>query len=137
MKILLIIFYVAVFTLMIRKSCKNNVPDKLDFLETKKHINNLNAIRDRLEQVENMITDIESCSPDVHQSFVSIVSGSRTIDLHIDGENQSTENLLKTLYSERESLRTSLSDEIRNIGGRCNENCNEIYRKTRKGSDQP
>lgn len=136
MKLFLIIFYIAVFTLMIRKSCKTDIPDKLNFLETKKHINNLNAIKDRLEQVENMITDIESCSPDVHQSFVSIVSGSRTIDLHIDGENQNTENLLKTLYSERESLRTSLSNEIRNIGERCNENCNEIYKKIRKGSDQ-
>ena len=121
MKLLLIIFYVAVFAFMIYKSSGKSSEDTdgrdIDFAETKKHIEKLNALENRLEQVENLITDIECCSPEKHQAFIHIVSGTREIELHIDGENQTTQNLLKTLYAEREKLRTSLSDEIRKMGG--------------------
>ena len=121
MKLLLIIFYVAVFAFMIYKSSDKSSEDTgdrdIDFAEAKKHIEKLNALESRLEQVENLITDIECCSPEQHQAFIHIVSGTREIELHIDGENQTTQNLLKTLYAEREKLRTSLSDEIRKMGG--------------------
>ena len=121
MKLLLIIFYVAVFAFMVYKSSGKSSEDTdgrdIDFAETKKHIEKLNALENRLEQVENLITDIECCSPEKHQAFIHIVSGTREIELHIDGENQTTQNLLKTLYAEREKLRTSLSDEIRKMGG--------------------
>ena len=119
MKLLLIIFYVAVFAFMIYKSSGKSSEDTdgrdIDFAEAKKHIEKLNALENRLEQVENMITDIECCSPEKHQAFIHIVSGTREIELHIDGENQTTQNLLQTLYAEREKLRTSLSDEIRKM----------------------
>ena len=121
MKLLLIIFYVAVFAFMIYKSSGKSSEDTgdrdIDFLKAKKHIEKLNALENRLEQVENLITDIECCSPEKHQAFIHIVSGTREIELHIDGENQTTQNLLQTLYAEREKLRTSLSDEIRKMGG--------------------
>ena len=121
MKLLLIIFYVAVFAFMIYKSSGKSSEDTgdrdIDFSEAKKHIEKLNALESRLEQVENLITDIECCSPEKHQAFIHIISGTREIELHIDGENQTTQNLLKTLYAEREKLRTSLSDEIRKMGG--------------------
>lgn len=138
MEILLAVFYIAVFAFAIhkgfRKSDDNSSDRKnIDFAETKKHIDNLNLLKDRLEQVENMITDIECCSPEQHQTFITVVSGTREVELHIDGENQTTQNLLKTLYAERKKLRTSLSDEIRNMGVRCNENCNEIYPKNERG----
>ena len=138
MEILLAVFYIAVFAFAIhkgfRKSDDNSSDRKnIDFAEAKKHIDNLNLLKDRLEQVENMITDIECCSPEQHQTFITVVSGTREVELHIDGENQTTQNLLKTLYAERKKLRTSLSDEIRNMGVRCNENCNEIYPKNERG----
>ena len=121
MELLLIIFYVAVFAFMIYKSSGKSSEDTddkdVDFSEVKKHIEKLNALESRLEQVENLITDIECCSPEQHQTFITVVSGTREIQLHIDGENQTTQNLLKTLYAEREKLRTSLSDEIRKMGG--------------------
>ena len=137
MKLLLIIFYVAVFAFMIYKSSGKSSEDTdgrdIDFAEAKKHIEKLTALESRLEQVENLITDIECCSPEKHQAFIHIVSGTREIELHIDGENQTTQNLLKTLYAERKKLRTSLSDEIKKMGERCNENCNEIYQKNERG----
>ena len=121
MKPLLIIFYVAVFTFMICKRSGKSSEDTddrdVDFSEVKKHIDNLNILQDRLEQVENLITDIECCSPEQHQTFITVGSGTREIQLHIDGENQTTQNLLQTLYAEREKLRTSLSDEIRKMNG--------------------
>ena len=121
MELLLIIFYVAVFAFMIYKSSGKSSEDTdgrdIDFSEAKKHIEKLNALESRLEQVENLITDIECCSPEKHQAFITVVSGTREIQLHIDGENQTTQNLLQTLYAEREKLRTSLSDEIRKMGG--------------------
>lgn len=119
MELLLIIFYVAVFAFMIYKSSGKSSEDTddkdVDFSEVKKHIEKLTALESRLEQVENLITDIECCSPEQHQAFIKVVSGAREIQLHIDGENQTTQNLLKTLYAEREKLRTSLSDEIRKM----------------------
>lgn len=138
MEILLAVFYIAVFAFAIHKGFGKNDDNSsdrknIDFAETKKHIDNLNLLKDRLEQVENMITDIECCSPEQHQTFITVVSGTREVELHIDGENQTTQNLLKTLYAERKKLRTSLSDEIRNMGVRCNENCNEIYPKNERG----
>ncbi len=99
------------------KSSEDTGDRDIDFLEAKKHIEKLNAIESRLEQVENLITDVECCSPEQHQTFITVVSGTREIQLHIDGENQTTQNLLQTLYAEREKLRTSLSDEIRKMGG--------------------
>lgn len=139
MKILLAVFYIVVFVFAVhrikfRKNDDNSSDRKnIDFAETKKHIDNLNLLKDRLEQVENMITDIECCSPEKHQTFITVSSGTREIELHIDGENQTTQNLVKTLYAERKKLRTSLSDEIRIMGGRCNGNCNEIYAKSERG----
>lgn len=139
MKLLLAVFYIAVFAFAVhrtkfRKSDDNSSDRKnIDFAETKKHIDNLNILKDRLEQVENMITDIECCSSEQHQTFITVASGTREVELHIDGENQTTQNLLKTLYAERKKLRTSLSDEIKIMGIRCNENCNEIYPKNERG----
>lgn len=137
MKLLLAVFYIAVFVFAIHRGFRKNddTPDRknIDFAETKKHIDNLNILKDRLEQVENMITDIECCSPGQHQTFITVASGTREIELHIDGENQTTQNLLKALYAERKKLRTSLSDEIKIMGGRCNENCNEIYPENERG----
>ena len=138
MEILLAVFYIAVFAFAIhkgfRKSDDNSSDRKnIDFAETKKHIDNLNILKDRLEQVENMITDIECCSPEKHQTFITVVSGTREVELHIDGENQTTQNLLKTLYAERKKLRTSLSEEIQKMEVGCNGNCNEIYAKNERG----
>lgn len=100
MEILLAVFYIAVFAFAIhkgfRKSDDNSSDRKnIDFAETKKHIDNLNLLKDRLEQIENLITDIECCSPEKHQTFITVASGTREIELHIDGENQATQNLLK------------------------------------------
>lgn len=137
MKILLVVFYIAVFAFAIHKGFrKNSVPSDrsdIDFAETKDHISRLNALEEHLEQVENLITDIECCSPDQHQTYITILSGTREVRLHIDGTNQSTQDLLKTLYNERKVLRTSLSEEIKNYGVRCNEICNEIYPKNERG----
>ena len=134
MKILIIIFYIAVFTLLISKFGKSDdTPDRneIDFAETKKHIEKLNALESRLEQVENLITDIECCSPEQHQAFIHIVSGTREIELHIDGENQTTQNLLKTLYAERKKLRTSLSDEIKKMGHGVTKTVTKSMQKTK------
>lgn len=137
MKILIILFYILLLAFAVKKLFKKDgMPSDrsdIDFAETKDHISRLNALEDRLEQVENMITDIECCSPEKHQTFITVSSGTREIELHIDGDNQATQDLLKTLYTERKKLRTSLSEEIKNYGVRCNEICNEIYPKNERG----
>ena len=137
MKILLTVFYIMLLVFAIKKVFKKDgMPSDgsdIDFTETKDHISRLNALEDRLEQVENLITDIECCSPDQHQTYITILSGTREVRLHIDGDNQATQDLLKTLYNERKILRTSLSEEIKNYGVRCNEICNEIYKKFERG----
>lgn len=134
-KILLAIFYIVIFAFTIKKFSKSDTPDgnNLNSAETKRCIERLNVLEERLEQVENIITDIECCSPNEHQTFITVISGTREIELHIDGENQTTKNLLETLYAERRNLRTSLSEEIQKMGVRCNGNCNVIYQKNERG----
>lgn len=137
MKILLTVFYILLLAFAVKKLFKkDDMPldrSDIDFAETKDHISRLNVLEEHLEQVENLITDIECCSPDQHQTYITILSGTREVRLHIDGTNQSTQDLLKTLYNERKVLRTSLSEEIKNYGVRCNEICNEIYPKNERG----
>lgn len=104
----------------------------IEFQSISEQIEHLNDLREQLQTVEEMITDISICSPDEHEKVISCEWMSSRgdklrYDLWINGKNSTSEDLLKIAYSERRRLRTSLKAEIKKLSERCNENCNENY----------
>lgn len=104
----------------------------IEFQSISEQIEYLNDLREQLQTVEEMITDISICSPDEHEKVISCEwmnsrGNKLRYDLWINGKNSTSEDLLKIAYSERRRLRTSLKSEIKKLSERCNENCNENY----------
>ncbi len=109
-----------------------NDDTEIEFDTVNERIDYLNQLKQQLQSIEEMITDIESCQPDelekVFRCEWSGAVGERfAYDLWVDGESHISKELLKIAYSERQRLRASLKAEIRNLSDRCNENCNENY----------
>ncbi|MCM1008299.1 MAG: hypothetical protein NC485_10285 [Ruminococcus flavefaciens] len=110
--------------------CKfNSTSDngRLEFECISEQIERLNNLREQLQTVEKMITDISVCSPDEHEKVISCewlnsFGEKQRYDLWIDGKNNNSNELLKIAYSERKRLRSSLLSEIKNLSERCYEN---------------
>ncbi len=99
----------------------------IEFQSISEQIEHLNDLREQLQTVEEMITDISICSPDEHEKVISCEwmnsrGNKLRYDLWINGKNSTSEDLLKIAYSERRRLRTSLKSEIKKLSERCNEN---------------
>lgn len=106
----------------------------LEFLSVTEQLDKVNKIRDRLQTVENIITDVTICKPDECVKYITVscpaVNGVRECDFMVDGENATTEKVLALLYDERKSLRTSLQIETQKLADRCNGNCNANNEKS-------
>lgn len=107
----------------------NNSNDngRIEFDYISERIERLNNIREQLQTVEEMITDITVCSPDEHEKVISCewlngVGEKQKYDLWIDGKNNNSNELLKIAFSERKRLRSSMLSEIKNLSERCYEN---------------
>lgn len=110
----------------------------IEFQNISEQIEHLNELREQLQTIEEMITDVSICSPDEHEKVISCewmnsLGNKLKYDLWVDGKNSTSEELLKIAYSERRRLRTSLKSEIKKLSERCNENCNENYSLSRGG----
>ncbi|MDE5772172.1 MAG: hypothetical protein K2I06_11200 [Ruminococcus sp.] len=104
----------------------------MDFTSVSEHLNLLNEISEKLQVIEELITDISICSPEEHQKSISIewtsASGKKNqYDIWVDGECTNTKEILKFAYSERDRLRCSLQSETKKLSERCNGNCNGNY----------
>jgi hypothetical protein len=113
----------------------------IEFQNISEQIEHLNELREQLQTIEEMITDVSICSPDEHEKVISCewmnsLGNKLKYDLWVDGKNSTSEELLKIAYSERRRLRTSLKSEIKKLSERCNENCNENYSLSRGGGEQ-
>lgn len=108
--------------------------DGVEFLSVSEQVDRVNEVRDRLQTVENIITDITVCTPDECVKYITLscptVNGVRECDFMVDGENETTEKVLALLYDERKNLRTSLQIETQKLADRCNGNCNANNEKS-------
>ena len=110
----------------------------IDFQHISDQIEYLSELREKLSTIEEMITDVSICSPDEHEKIISCewingVGDKFRYDLWVDGNDSTSEELLKIAYSERCRLRSALNAEIQKMSERCNENCNESYPVPRRG----
>lgn len=80
-------------------------------------IHKLNERVQQIEELEQMITDIETCSNnllksiriELPDSLASMRSGTHFL---INGKDENSKYLLSIAYSEREKLRTSLTNDL-------------------------
>ena len=135
-----VIFYGLVLFIFV-KLCqwRNTLPCKqeenendIEFLSVAEQIDKVNEIRDKLQIIENIITDVTICKPDECIKYITIscpaVNSVREYDFMADGQNETTKKILALLYDERKNLRTSLRNESQKLADRCNANCNANYK---------
>ena len=99
----------------------------IEFQNISEQIEHLNELREQLQTIEEMITDVSICSPDEHEKVISCewinsLGNKFKYDLWADGKNSTSEELLKIAYSERRRLRSALKLEIKKMSEWCNEN---------------
>lgn len=106
----------------------------IEFLSVAEQLDKVNQIRDKLQTIENLITDITVCRPNECVKYIALkcptATGEREYNFMVDGENETTEKVLALLYNERKNLRTSLQIETKKLADRCNANCNANNEKS-------
>lgn len=86
------------------------------FAELKSRIRNLNATFDKIEQIEELLTDIEICSPGkLHKNFILHWNGDEQYDFLLDGDDITTERFHELAEAEYEKLRSSLLEQIQEL----------------------
>lgn len=86
-----------------------------DYLEISETINDLNDIKKRIDTINDMILDIQTCKPgQVHKTVsVKVLESDRVFNFTVTGENDASEFLVQILESEREIHSTSLRNAIK------------------------
>lgn len=130
--VILLVGFTYLFFKSMNTSDDKSTDENIEFLSVAEAIDEMNSTKEQLAAIEEMITDVSVCSPDEHGKFISCewmssLGNKLRYDLFVDGNNNTSEELLKIAYSERARLRTLLRQQIRNLSDRCNENCNENY----------
>lgn len=86
-------------------------------------IDELTEKKNQLEIIENMITDIENCDPSERATAFNISMPNNNCSVSLLANN-SSDSILKLLYSERHALRSSIVKSISILSGMCHENVN-------------
>ncbi len=97
--------------------------DDIDFVTISEQLEHLNELKDNLQSIEDMITEIEICQPEERATAINISMPTNNTGIQIVANNSSDE-VLKLLHKERQKLRSSLTNEIKNLQYRCNGNDN-------------
>lgn len=93
-------------------------PPRRDFgdVELSARVRRLTQTQQRIDTLDQMITDLEMCDPgEYHRNFrFDWQSGdeNRTFEFWADGDNNTTEDLLFLARRERQKLKRSLLDQI-------------------------
>mgnify|MGYP003445987106 CR=1 FL=1 len=95
----------------------------IDFVTVSEQLEHLNELKDNIQSIEDMITEIEICEPEERATAINISMPTNNTGIQIVANNSSDE-ILKLLHKERQKLRSSLAKEIANLQYRCNGNDN-------------
>ena len=108
--------------------------EPLELLAVREHIDQMQALRRRLDAIEELLTELETCSPDTRAKGFRLTWTPRaggqniTYDFLADGVNRVTADLIKTAQNERELLRSLLLREMKNHPDRSNAKHNGIVK---------
>ena len=109
--------------------------DDIPYVEVERHIDNLTALKRNLNDIEQMITDVQICTPSERATAFRLYMHTNNTAVNILADNAS-ENILALLEDERRKLRSALYHEVKKLSYRCNENCNgnnKVFNKNQSG----
>lgn len=96
---------------------QENNSDYKSYTEIKETIENVSDLKERIDELNNIIADLESCAPGkIHKIVqISIPEKNHQIELMTDGEDFRADLFLEILTEEREALASSLRKELSKI----------------------
>ncbi len=109
-----------------------NQHSDVDFVAVATQLDYINELKDKIQNIENIITEIELCNPDERATAINILMPTNNSGIQIVANNSSAA-ILDLLYTERQTLRSSLVNEIKNLKYRCNGNDNGNIENLNRG----
>ena len=97
--------------------------DDIRYVNVEEHIDKLTELKNNLNDVEQMITDVQICTPRERATAFKLYMHTNNTAVNIIANNAS-ENILALLEDERIKLRSALYHEIKKLYDRCNSNSN-------------
>ena len=137
MDVLFSVLVILIFVLFLQKPISKLIKkdEDIPYIEIEDHIDNLTALKRNLNDVEQMITDVQICTPSERATAFKLYMHTNHTSVDILADSAS-ENVLALLFAERQKLRSSLSCEIKKIHRVCHGNINtndSIFVKNDRG----
>ena len=125
MDVLFSVLVILIFVLFLQKPISKLIKkdEDIQYIEVEDHIDNLTALKRNLNDIEQMITDVQICTPSERATAFKLYMHTNNTAVDILADSAS-ENVLALLFAERQKLRSSLYHEIKNLYDRCNSNSN-------------
>lgn len=135
MDVLFSILAILIFALFLQKPISKLIKKDEDvpYIEIEDHIDNLTALKNHLNDIEQMITDVQICTPSERATAFKLYMHTNNTAVDILADSAS-ENVLALLFAERQKLRSSLSREVKKIYNTCHGNVNKNDKIFSKGS---
>lgn len=119
--LLVVLIFVLFFHKQISKIIKKD--ENIPYVALHEHIETLSELKKNLNDVEQMITDVQICTPRERATAFKLYMHTNNTAVNIIADNAS-ENILALLEDERRKLRSALYHEVKNLSYRCNLNSN-------------
>ena len=137
MDVLFSVLVILIFVLFLQKPISKLIKkdEDIPYIEIEDHIDNLTALKRNLNDIEQMITDVQICTPHERATAFKLYMHTNHTSVDILADSAS-ENVLALLFAERQKLRSSLSCEIKKIHSVCHGNINtndSIFVKNDRG----
>ena len=135
--ILFSLLVVLIFVLFFYKQISKiiNKDYNIPYIDLDEHITTISELKENLHNVEQMITDVQICTPNERATAFKLYMHTNHTSVDILADSAS-ENVLALLFAERQKLRSSLSCEIKKIHSVCHGNINtndSIFVKNDRG----
>ena len=115
--LLVVLIFVLFFHKQISKIIKKD--ENIPYVALHEHIETLSELKKNLNDVEQMITDVQICTPRERATAFKLYMHTNNTAVNIIADNAS-ENILVLLEDERRKLRSALYHEVKKLSYRCN-----------------
>ena len=121
MDVLFSVLVILIFVLFLQKPISKLIKkdEDIPYIEIEDHIDNLTALKRNLNDIEQMITDVQICTPSERATAFRLYMHTNNTAVNILADNAS-ENILALLEDERRKLRSALYHEVKKLSYRCN-----------------
>ena len=115
--LLVVLIFVLFFHKQISKIIKKD--ENIPYVALHEHIETLSELKKNLNDVEQMITDVQICTPRERATAFKLYMHTNNTAVNIIADNAS-QNILVLLEDERRKLRSALYHEVKKLSYRCN-----------------